>query len=133
MRSRTHAEFAPWTSGSFQSRSENIRRPPKQRKRGVRRKPVAKSSRRLEAVTSTSEYKVYHTQPFKRKTKFAGLIHRFETHLNRESLMADLNKNQKINLFSEESKELIRSMGNTEYFELCEITSKIQCPDCFLY
>ena len=24
-------------------------------------------------------------------------------------------------------------MGNTEYFELCEISSKIQCPDCSLY
>ena len=34
-------------------------------------KPVAKSSRRLEAVTSTSEYRVYHTQPFRRKTMFA--------------------------------------------------------------
>ena len=22
-------------------------------------------------------------------------------------------------------------MGNTEYFELCEISSKIQCRDCF--
>ena len=59
--------------------------------------------------------------------------HLLETHPNRESLMASLNKNQKINLFSEESKELIGSMGNTEYFELCEITSKIQCPDCSLF
>ena len=24
-------------------------------------------------------------------------------------------------------------MGNTEYFELCEISSKIQCPDFSLY
>ena len=40
--------------------------------------------------------------------------------------MADLNKNQKFNQFSEKSKELIRSMGNTEYFELCEITCKLR-------
>ena len=60
-------------------------------------------------------------------------MHQFETHPNRESLMADLNKNQKFNLFSEESKELIRSTGNTEYFELCEITSEVQCPDCSLF
>ena len=32
--------------------------------------------------------------------------------------------------FSEVSKELITSMGNTEFFYLCEIFSKIQCPDC---
>ena len=37
------------------------------------------------------------------------------------------------NPFSEKSKELIRSMGNTEYFEMCEITSKVQCQDCLLY
>ena len=33
---RTQAKFASWTPGSFQSRSQNIRRPSKQRERGVR-------------------------------------------------------------------------------------------------
>ena len=33
-------------------------------------KPAAKSSGRPESVTSTSEYKVYHTQLFKRKTMY---------------------------------------------------------------
>ena len=47
--------------------------------------------------------------------------------------MADLDKNQQFNLFSEKSKELIRSMGNMEYFEMCEITSKVQCQDFSLY
>ena len=47
--------------------------------------------------------------------------------------MADLDKNQKFNLFSEKSKELIRSMGITEYFEMCEITAKVQCQDRLLY
>ena len=47
--------------------------------------------------------------------------------------MTDLNKNQKFNLFSEESKELTRSFGNIEYSELREITSTVQCPDCLLY
>ena len=94
-----------------------------------------KSLGQPDAVTSTSEYKVYHTQPFKRKTMFAEkkvrrLIHQFETHPNRESLMADSDKNQKINLFSEKSKGLIRSVGKTEYFEMCEITSEVQCKDC---
>ena len=36
----THAEFASWTSGSFHSRSENIHRPSKQTKRGVRGNPL---------------------------------------------------------------------------------------------
>ena len=63
------------------------------------------------------------------------LIHQFETHPNRESLMADLDNNQKFNLFSEKSKEIIRSVGNTEnceMCEMCEIFSKVQCQDCFL-
>ena len=43
--------------------------------------------------------------------------------------MDDLNKIEEFNPFSEKSKELIISIGNTEYFELCEISSKIQCLD----
>ena len=58
------------------------------------------------------------------------LIHLFDAHPNRDSLMEDLNKTEEFNQFSTKSKELISSMGNTEYFELCEIASKIQCPDC---
>ena len=34
---------------------------------------------------------------------------------------------------SEKSKDMIRSMGNTEYFEMCEITSKVQCHNCLTY
>ena len=47
--------------------------------------------------------------------------------------MADLEKKQKFNQFSEKSKESIRSIGSTEYFELREITSKVQCQDWLLY
>ena len=65
------------------------------------------------------EYQVYHTQTFHRRMMLAErhsrkLVHQFETHPKHESLMADLDKNQKFNLFCEKSKELIRSMGNTE-------------------
>ena len=67
-----------------------------------------------------------------RRETVKKLIHQFETHPNRESLVPDLDKSQKFNLFSEKSKELIRSMGNTEYFEMCAITSRVQCQDCSL-
>ena len=53
------------------------------------------------------------------------LIQLFETQPNRDSLIEDLNKTGEFNPFSEKSKELITSVGNTEYFELCEISSKI--------
>ena len=58
------------------------------------------------------------------------LIRQFETHPNRESLMTELDKNQKFNPFNEKWRELIRSMGNTEYFEMCEIISEVQCQVC---
>ena len=40
---------------------------------------------------------------------------------------------EEFNPFSEVSKELFTSMGNTEHFDLCEIFSNIQCPDCVFY
>ena len=68
-----------------------------------------------------------------RRETVKKLIHQFEKHPNRESLKADLEKNQQFNPFIEKSKELIGSMGNTEYFEMREITSKAQCQDCVSY
>ena len=49
------------------------------------------------------------------------LIQQFENHPNRDPLIKDLNKTEEFDPFSEKSEELITSMGNTEYFELCEI------------
>ena len=68
-----------------------------------------------------------------RKEAVKQLIHQFETHPNREALKADLEKDQAFNPLSEKSKDMIRSMGNTEHFEMCEITSKVQCHNCVTY
>ena len=68
-----------------------------------------------------------------RKETVKRLIQQFENHPNGDSLIEDLNRTEEFNPFSEKSKELITSMGNTEYFELCETSSKIQCLDCALY
>ena len=141
----THAKFATWTQGSFQPRSENIRRPSKQTKREVRgdsshasRRNSQRSTRRLEAVTLITAYKVYLTQQSRKKTLITKetvtrLNQQLETHPNRDSLIEGLNKTEEFNLFSEKSKELITSVCNTAYFELYEISSEIQCPDCSLY
>ena len=56
-----------------------------------------------------------------RREMVKKLIHQFDADPNRASLMEDLSKTEEFNQFSEMSKELISSMGNTEYFELCEI------------
>ena len=61
------------------------------------------------------------------------LIRQFEKHPNRDYLKEDLNKTEELNQSSEKSKELTSSMGSTEYFEQCEISSKMYCFECSLY
>ena len=55
-----------------------------------------------------------------RKEAVKKLIHPFETHPNREALKADLRHNYTYNPVSEKSQDMISSMGNVEYFEMCE-------------
>ena len=65
-----------------------------------------------------------------RKEAVQKLSHQFETHPNKEALQRDLKQNRAFNPFSEQTKEMIYSMGNMEYVEICEITPNIQCPNC---
>ena len=60
-----------------------------------------------------------------RKQAVQKLTHQFENHANQEALQADLQQNGAFNPFSEQSKEMIYSMGNMEFFEICE--SKSEC------
>ena len=68
-----------------------------------------------------------------RENKVKRLIEKFENHKNEESFLQDLSQTQKINKFSKESQDLLADMNNTEIFELCENSSKQQCPDCNTY
>ena len=61
------------------------------------------------------------------------LVKKIESHPHREALQADLQQNNVYNPFSEESKEMIRDMGNVEIFESCETIPKVQCSECLLY
>ena len=54
------------------------------------------------------------------------LVKRIENHPHRAALQADLQQNNIYNPFSENSKEMIRELGNVELFELCETTPKVQ-------
>ena len=72
-------------------------------------------------------------QDTNRKETVKKLIQQFENHPNKESFLQDLNQTEEINVFSKRSKKLINDVGSTEIFELCETSSKIQCPDCVLY
>ena len=60
------------------------------------------------------------------------LVKKIESHPHR-ALQADLQKNNVYNPFSNNSKAMIRELGNVELFELCETKPKVQCSHCLLY
>ena len=55
------------------------------------------------------------------------LVKKIENHPHGEALQADLQQNNVYNPFGDESKAMIREMGNVELFELCETIPKVQC------
>ena len=65
----------------------------------------------------------------KRQT-IAKLIEKFESHQYKNQFLQDMSQTLKINRFSEASQKLLEDMNQTEVFELCENTKKLQCPDC---
>ena len=69
-------------------------------------------------------------QDTNRRDTVKKLIQQFESDPNKESFVQDLNKSEEIDEFSEKSQKLIADMNNTDIFELCETSSKKQCPEC---
>ena len=61
------------------------------------------------------------------------LVKKIESHLHRRALQADLQQNNAYKPFSEESKVMIREMGNVELLELCETIPKVQCQNAFFF
>ena len=57
---------------------------------------------------------------------------KIESHPRREALQADLQHNNAHNPFIDESKAMIREMGNVELSELCETIPKVQCSECLV-
>ena len=53
-------------------------------------------------------------------TSVRQLIQKIVNHPNRQALQQDLRQNQSFNLFSPESKQMIRDVGNIELCELCK-------------
>ena len=60
----------------------------------------------------------------------AKLIEKFESHQYKEQFLKDMSQAEKINRFSEASQKLLNDMNQTEIFELCENSTKLECPDC---
>ena len=101
-------------------------------------KPNSQSGRLREHRSGNVGYRIpgipHHTvqqQDTNRRETVKKLIQQFENHPNKEFFLQDLNKTEEITTFSERSKKLITDMGNTEIFELCETSSKKQCPIVF--
>ena len=61
------------------------------------------------------------------------LVKKIESHPHREAFQADLQQNNVYNPFSNNSKAMIRALGNVELFELCETAPKVQFSHCLPY
>ena len=64
-------------------------------------------------------------------TSVRQLTWKIENHIH--ILQKDLQQNQSFNLFSPESKQMIRDVGNIELCELLETEPKTQCKVCVSY
>ena len=70
---------------------------------------------------------------YAQSTSVRELIQKIENHPNRHALQQDLRQNQSFNLFSPESKQIIRDVGNIELCELLETEPTTQCKVCLSY
>ena len=61
------------------------------------------------------------------------LVKKIESHPHREAFQADLQQNNAYNPFSDESKAMIREMGNVEFIRVVRNKTKVQCSQCLLY
>ena len=92
--------------------------------------PPSESKRYGETCNNTVDYRIsgvplssVEQQDTTRENKVKKLIEKFENQ-HKESFHQDLRHTQKINKFSEQPKDLIADINNTEITELCENSSK---------
>ena len=82
-----------------------------------------------ETRSNTADYRIpgisISTKGARRQNNVTELI---EQH--KEQFLKDKSQKQEINRFSEESQKVLVDMNQTEIFELCENSAKLQCPDC---
>ena len=62
-----------------------------------------------------------------------ALVKKIESHPHREAFQADLQQKNVYNPFSDNSKEMIRELGNVELFELCETYQKCNVLTVFSF
>ena len=62
-----------------------------------------------------------------------NLIQKIENHPQRRALQSDLQQHRQFNPFSIESRDVIKTAGNTELCELLDVEPKAQCKVCLSY
>ena len=62
-----------------------------------------------------------------------NLIQQIENHPQRQALQSDLRQHRAFILFSEESKDAIMAVGNTELCEIVDVEPKSQCRACLTH
>ena len=62
-----------------------------------------------------------------------NLIQQIENHPQRQALQSDLQQHRAFNPFSKESKDAIKTAGNTELCEIVDVEPKSQCRACLTY
>ena len=62
-----------------------------------------------------------------------NLIQKIENHPQRHALQNDLQQHRQFNPFSQESRDVIKAVGNTELCELLDAEPKAQCNICLSY
>ena len=85
--------------------------------------------------TWTSEFQDYHIPLWSTRKipAFDNWFRKIENHPDRHALQKDLRQNQSFNLFSPESRKMIREVENIEFWELLETEPKTQCTVCLSY
>ena len=62
-----------------------------------------------------------------------NLIQKIENHPHRHALQSDLQQHRQLNLFSKESRNVMKAAGNIELCELLDVEPKAQCKVCLSF
>ena len=118
----------------YQKTHSSPRLPPKVNLKGARqvqhedhhrgtnsRQPVAdegKMELKIDFRIQGASHAAVEEEEDNRTRLIKSLVHQVKNHPNKDALTADLQSNRSYILFSEESKQMIHTLGNVECFEL---------------
>ena len=72
----------------------------------------------------------YSPRSSRRRKWISKLVHLVKNHSDRDASIADLQQKHPCSPSGEESTQPTHEMGDVEYFEMCETSTKLQCIHC---